>query len=524
MKPTLFITTLLCFVFQLVFADSRVPQFTEENSGINHVYEGGWWFFVGGGVATFDCSGDAKPDVFLAGGINPSALYQNTSTIGGPLSFKALDALALDLVIGAYPIDIDNDGIIDLAVLRVGENQLYRGLGNCQFEKANDLWKFSGGDGWTTAFSATWEEGQTFPTLAFGNYVDRYDPNGPFGVCEENALYRPEGQSYQTSTALTPGYCALSMLFTDWSHSGKIDLMVSNDRQYYMTNLESPGGEQLWSMTNGGLPRLYTEADGWKKLQIWGMGIASADITGDGLPEYYLTSMADQKLRTLELANQGPEFKDLAYERGVTAHRPFVGNDIMPSTGWHAEFDDVNNDALLDLFVSKGNVERMLEFAQDDPNNMLLGQDDGSFAEVADKAGLLSFKLGRGATVTDFNLDGLLDVLVVNRKDNAQVWRNVSQDAGHWLELRLLQPGVNRDAIGSWLTVETGDKTITREITLGGGHASGELGWIHVGLGDATEATINIEWSDHQRSSYSLQGNQFFILDKEMGAQVWQPH
>lgn len=517
---------LLSFTFALA-SDKGVSEglsFLEETatSGITHVYDGGWEFFVGGGVATFDCSGDLKPDVFIAGGINPSALYKNISDVAGALKFEKVAGLELSLVTGAYPIDINNDDVIDLAVMRVGENQLYKGLGNCEFEKANRAWNFSGGDNWTTAFSATWEENQTMPTLAFGNYIDRYDPKGPFAVCEDNFLYRPNGAKYTAPSKLSPGYCALSMLFTDWDRTGKRDLYITNDRQYYLTNQEKEGGEQLWTFDP--TPRLYTEADGWQKLQIWGMGIAMADVTGDGLPEFYLTSMADQKLRTLADTSGRPTYTDLAFERGVTAHRPFTGGDIMPSTGWHAEFDDVNNDGLLDLFVSKGNVDSMLDFAQNDPNNLLVGQEDGTFVEVADKAGVLSMVRGRGATLTDFNLDGRLDMLVVNRRDNVQVWRNTSNELGNWLHLRLSQSDVNRYATGAWLKVEAGDKTIEREITIGGGHASGELGWIHVGLGDVKEAVATVTWTDGSSTTYTLNANQFAVLEKGNEKPVyWQP-
>ena len=54
---------------------------------------------------------------------------------------------------------------------------------------------------------------------------------------------------------------------------------------------------------------------------------------------------------------------------------------------------------------------------------------------------------------------------------------------GDWLALRVTQPGPNRDAIGAWIEVQVGDQTIRRELNIGGGHAAGELGWIHVGLG-----------------------------------------
>ena len=64
--------------------------------------------------------------MFLAGGKNRAKLFVNKSKSGGPLQFeeKPLDIGAdpklLDNVIGAYPIDIDGDGHMDLFVLRVG--------------------------------------------------------------------------------------------------------------------------------------------------------------------------------------------------------------------------------------------------------------------------------------------------------------------------------------------------------------------------------------------------------------------
>ena len=61
------------------------------------------------------------------------------------------------------------------------------------------------------------------------------------------------------------------MLFSDWDGSGRRDLRVTNDRQYYDNEV---GSEQLWRVAPGEAPRLYTAADGWAFLQLWGMGIA----------------------------------------------------------------------------------------------------------------------------------------------------------------------------------------------------------------------------------------------------------
>ncbi|MEZ5800713.1 MAG: hypothetical protein R3D29_09860 [Nitratireductor sp.] len=64
-----------------------VPVMHEEAlaAGIEHAYRGPWEFFVGGGAAVFDCNGDRKPDLFIAGGTDPAQLYVNKSAVGGAL-------------------------------------------------------------------------------------------------------------------------------------------------------------------------------------------------------------------------------------------------------------------------------------------------------------------------------------------------------------------------------------------------------------------------------------------------------
>ena len=411
-------------------AEPVVPAFTDETatSGLATVFEGEWEYMVGGGVATFDCSGDGFPEVFLSGGAGLSALYRNRSTTGGPLRFEKTDALGLEAVLGAYPLDIDSDGLMDLVVLRLGENRLLRGLGDCTFEDASTAWGFDGGDAWSTAFAAIWERGQTWPTLAIGNYVDRKEEAFPWGSCTDNWLHRPDGNGFAAPIPLTPSFCALSMIFTDWNNSGQAALRVSNDREYYKA-----GQEQMWHLDPGQPPRLYTEKeDGWKRLRIWGMGIAAADITMDGYQDYFLTSMADNKFQILKDPTTGlPDFADLAFKTGITAHRPYTGGDLRPSTAWHPQFADVNNDGRLDLFIAKGNVAKMPDFAEKDPNNLLLQTADGVFVEAGDRAGVASMGIARGAQVVDLNLDGLLDLVVVNRWTSAEVWRQTGTPGGN---------------------------------------------------------------------------------------------
>ncbi len=505
-------------------------------AGINHTYDGPWEHFVGGGVGVMDCNGDRRPDIFLAGGSNPARLFVNQSATGGALKFAekptGLSAKEAKGVSAIYPIDIDNDGHKDLVLLRVGQNIILKGGADCTFSKANRELAFDGGKAWSTAFAAMFEPGETFPTLAFGNYVDRDAPGSPWGTCDDNLLIRPAGREkadYSRQTLLKPGYCTLSMLFTDWNKSGKPSLRVSNDRQYY----RGKGEEQMWHIEEGAKPRLYTRADGWQRVTIWGMGIAETDINNDGYPDYALTSMGDTKIQTLVRDAEGqPVYKDIAWDNGLTAHRPYTGEDLKPSTGWHSEFADFNNDGLLDFFIAKGNVEQMPDFTAHDPDNLLLGQHKGKFLEVGKEAGLALDTRGRGAAIADFNMDGKLDLIVVNRKKPVSLFRNLGgktkgkpRTMGNWLEIELQQDGANRDAIGAKISVKSGNNNRTRRIKVGGGHASGRLGFVHVGLGVAERANIRVKWPDGSWSStYRVFANNFVVIKKnDPTTRYWYP-
>lgn len=507
-----------------------IPTFVEEtaSAGISSVYKGEWEQMVGGGAASFDCNDDGYPELLLAGGEQPAKFYRNASTRGSALKFVAEQSgLELGKVSGAYPLDVDGNGITDVVLLRVGENVVMRGLGGCKFERANEQWGFAGGDSWWTSLAATWERGADWPTIAVGSYIDRTQEISPWGSCTDNWLLRPAAgkRGFGPPVALKPSFCPLSMMFTDWNRSGTPSLRVSNDREYY-----EGGQEQMWKIEPGKAPALYTAEEGWKYLRIWGMGIASYDLNFDGYPEYFLTSMADNKLQTLAAVPADgtppkPSYADVAWPKGVTAHRPYTGDDLKPSTGWHTQFEDVNNDGLVDLFIAKGNVWDMPDFAMKDPNNLLLQQPDGKFTEAGDKAGVASVEQARGAALADFNLDGLIDIVVVNRNSPAQVWRNASTNAGRWIEVKLQRPDANRNAIGAWIEVRCdGTEVMRREVTVGGGHAGGGLGWLHFGLGDTGKAEVRVTWPGATAGDWqAVDVDKFYVVQPDKPVEIWTP-
>jgi hypothetical protein len=517
------------------------PAFVDAttSSGLDFTYDGGFRQSAGGGLTALDCDDDGRQDLYLAGGANPAALFHNDSEVGGEIrvSRRRDPATDLTLVNGAYPIDIDGDGNVDLVTLRDGENVVLRGLGGCRFERANEAWHVDGGAAQTMAFSATWEAGATWPTLAFGTYVDPSNSDLD-SRCGPNVLLRPAttggaSPQYAAPVQLTPSYCALSMLFSAWGGSGPASLRVSNDQAFYR---QEAGQEQLWQLPPGGPPRLYTAADGWARLQVEGMGIASYDLTGDGRPEIYLTSQGANRLQTLQGSappsdSVPPDYVDIGLDRGVNVAHPSVGSDTnLPSTSWHPEFADVNDDGLIDLFVSKGNVTEQPDFAMQDPSVLLLGQPDGTFVDVARQSGIVVMNRGRGAVLVDLNLDGRLDLVESFYGAPTRVWQNTGPvgspgAAAHWLALRLDNGSTaNADAIGAVVEVRAGGKVQGREIVIGGGHASGELGWLHVGLGSATSAEVRVRWPDGSIGDWQPVGvDRFSIVSRLSGVAPWSP-
>jgi hypothetical protein len=237
------------------------------------------------------------------------------------------------------------------------------------------------------------------------------------------------------------------------------------------------------------------------------MGIASQDLTGDGRAEVMLTSMGDQ---LLQMAQPDGTYAGAPYSIGTYATRPHVGDDGRPSTGWHAQFGDLDNDGRADLFIAKGNVDQMPGMAIHDPNNLLMQQADGTFVEVAAEAGVATGARSRGAALADFDGDGRLDLLVANRRAPLELYRNVTPGTGHWIGVALQQPGGNRSAVGAQVTVNGQ----TQEVTVGGGHASGQAVPLHFGLGDKNEAEITILWPDGMQDSLSLPCDQAVLISR----------
>ena len=136
----------------------------------------------------------------------------------------------------------------------------------------------------------------TLPTLALGRYLDLEATTDSTRVCDDNELIRPAARRdirpadrpcgrasarcrscSATGTARGAGTC------------GSATTATTTGTAASSSGASSPGSRRASTR----------EADGWQHMELWGMGIASQDLTGDRYPEVYLTSQGDNKLQTL---------------------------------------------------------------------------------------------------------------------------------------------------------------------------------------------------------------------------------
>jgi hypothetical protein len=277
-----------------------IPRFIEEtdSAGLQSRFEGDNEFQTGGGVAAFDCDDDGLPEVYVTGGVNKARFYRNRSVRGGPLKLQEeRSGLELTGANGAYPLDMDGDGHTDLVVLRVGEVQAFRGLGGCKFERATEKWALKQRQ---PAAQRVCRHLGTRPGLADG---------GPGHLRGPQQTRFPLGQLHARQPVASGHWrqaiCGARRARTRPLRA--VDAVLGLGpyrpggpaREQRPRVLQGRAGAAVEDAA-GQPPSLYGAEQGWKPLQIWGMGIASHDLDGDGKPEVFLTSMADNKLQKLE--------------------------------------------------------------------------------------------------------------------------------------------------------------------------------------------------------------------------------
>lgn len=199
-----------------------------------------------------------------------------------------------------------------------------------------------------------------------------------------------------------------------------------------------------------------------------GGGVAIGDLNGDGLPEIFFSS--NQGANRLYLNKGNFKFEDITNQAGVSGKGNWKTGVVMA---------DVNADGFLDIYVcGVGSYKEFTGF-----NQLFVNNGDLTFTEEADKYGLDFKGFSTQAGFFDFDLDGDLDMYLLNHSVHSQ--RSHGNKA-----LRNFYDSLAGDRLFKNQFKETGT-TYFQDISRQAGILSGSLGY---GLG--------LAFSDLNRDGY----------------------
>jgi hypothetical protein len=480
-----------------------------------------------GGAAFFDADGDGRLDVYLvqAGGIlaprekRPSSrlyLGRADGTFVDATQGSGADARVYGM--GVATGDYDDDGRTDLYVTGVGGSVLLHNDGGGRFTDVTAAANVADAAGWASsaAFFDFDHDGDL--DLLVVNYV-RWSPEterecrSPVGgpdYCSPRSynapspcvLYRNDGGGRFVDVSESAGLHAafgngLGVAIADFDGDGWEDAFIANDGTPNQLWINRHDGTFVDAAVTSGCAM---DTQGVAKA---GMGVVAADVDDDGDVDLFVANLCGQSDSFYR--NDGGRFSDRTATVGL-------GATSRPFTRFGDGMYDFDQDGLLDLYVAAGRVARATEpivadvYAEE--NLVFRGTAPGRFEEVLPRGGTTKPYVfaSRGAAFGDFDGDGGIDVVVVNRDAPAHLFRNVVANRGHWLSLSVLEKS-GRDALGAVVTVPLGARKLTRVVHSAESYCSASDPRVHLGLGAATSVgPVTVRWVGGETETFVVGG------------------
>jgi hypothetical protein len=469
------------FVAASMASAQTIVPFTSEHSARGVVYN---MTFApplsnpqdGYGMACADLDGDNDLDlVFLGRADGLVGVYENngvgvftnrSATSGIPASTSGA---------GVVAIDYDRDGDLDLFIAQKN--------GPCRLLRQNAPFQF-------TDIAAAAGVNETLP--ATGVSAADFDGDGwidihvsTYSAVVPNRLYRNQGNGTFVDVAASLGVASNGLsyqsVWSDYNRDTWPDLCVSNDRGF--GNVPNQLHRNLGNGT-------FTDVSSSSGLNValCSMGIACADLTGDGRSDYYFTNVPDP---TPPLNGVNPLM--IGSTKGSFTQADALWGVSNIKFSWAAIFWDFDNDADLDLYVNN-------EFL---PNALFRNPGAPPMADVAAAAGVAgTANLSYCSIVGDLDRDGDQDLLLNNYGGPVRLFMNQDGQQRAWLRLRVAGEGRVRDAIGASATLRARiakgklGAPQWREVLAGGnGYLGQSETTLHFGLGNAAVAgSIVVQW------------------------------
>jgi hypothetical protein len=482
----------------------------------------------GEGAAFFDYDNDGDEDIYLVNGSSRKAQksgklphdYLLRNNGDGTFTDVTEQAKLGDTEWGGGVTvgDYNNDGFLDLYVTNYGPNKLYRNNGDGTFTEVGE--KAGVADPhWAIP---KWSMGAAFGDLDNDGYVDLFVANfsdfnyqpywpapSPSSPCkmkgipiacppdrydgQQHLLYHNNGDG--TFTDITkeaglirkdPGH-GFAVVLSDFDNDGDLDIYVANDAgpKFYYTN-DGKGHFTDVSVISGSSVNEFGNTQG-------SMGLTVGDFNNDGLQDIFITNFIEQGNTLYQ--NQG---ENLFFDRTTNLG---LGMVSFHNSGWGTKFFDIDNDGWLDLFFTNGHTMEQLEplspkdsFAE--PSYMMHNLKGEKFEDVSDAVGFRKIrdKVSRGAAFGDYDNDGDIDILIVNKNDTPYLLRNEGGNLQHWITIRAEGVKSNRAGLGAKIRVSGGDVTRHFEVRCSDSYLSSNDLRVHVGMGNLEEGDVEIRW------------------------------
>ena len=512
---------------------------------------------MGGGCAFFDYDADGDQDLLLVNACawpnnrvantpdTTLALFQNDGT--GKFTDVTKET-GLDLAVygmGAACGDYDADGYVDLFISCLGEDRLFhneKGRFRDVTEQSGvggdaKAWSVSSGwfdydnDGdldllvchyveWTREFDLAQEFrllggkerayggpqrfGGSFPSLF------RNDGGGKFSDVSKEAGFHV----LNPATSVPMGK-SLGLVFEDFDNDGFLDCVIANDtvQNFLFHNQGNGQFEEVGAMVG-----VAFDATGAAR---GAMGIDAAAFRNNMSVGVAIGNFANEMSALYVSKGRSLQFYDEA-----------VANGFGPATRLELTFGvlfmDFDLDGRLDIFQSNGHLEEDIakvqasqRYAQSPQLFWNAGPEfTTEFVKCRDAETGPDFQkpmVGRGASYADIDNDGDLDVIAVGCGQKPRLLRNDQKLQNHWIRVKLVGNGSNRDAIGALVEIQVGEKTQSRRVNPTRSYLSQVELPVTFGLGMSDEIDrMVIHWPNGKKQTISKpQVDQLLVIEQQ---------